>query len=110
MYFLNIRSCLTVAIAEEKTIEVEVVEIDGVAVIPRPMTAKRETRGKIDWSVWHSRTKRLDARWWPLWLIIGFIAIVVMVIVGISTAAIFVVWRILKTILLGLGRLLSPHR
>ncbi len=98
------------AIGEEKTIEAEVVEIDGIAVMPRPMGAKRETRGKIDWSVWHGRVKRLDARWWPLWLIIGFVVIAVMVIVGISTAVIFVVWRILKTILLGLGGLLSPHR
>jgi hypothetical protein len=95
----------------EETIEVEVVEIDGVAVEPRPV--RRETpdaRGGIDWSVWQGRVKRLDARWWPLWLVLGFIALVVVVAVGMCAAVVIVTWRIFKAILRGFGSLLSPQR
>lgn len=92
-------------------IEVEVVEIDGVAVEPRP--ALREAQGagaRIDWSVWQGRVKRLDARWWPLWFVLGFIALVVAVAVGMCFAVVFVTWRIFKAILEGFANLLSPQR
>lgn len=99
------------AAENEQTIEVEVVEIDGVAVEPRP--AREEARGagrRIDWSVWQGRVKQLDARWWPLWFILGFVALVVAVAVGLCVAVLFVSWIILKAILTGLANLLSPPR
>lgn len=95
----------------EETIEVEVVEIDGVAVEPRPVRGEKpDARGGIDWSVWQGRVRRLDARWWPLWLVLGFIALVVAVAVGMCVAVVFVTWRIFKALLTGLANLFNPPR
>lgn len=94
----------------EQTIEVEVVEIDGIAVEPRPMRGKPlDARRRIDWSVWLGRVKRLDARWWPLWLVLGFVVLVVAVVVGMCVAVIYVTWRIFRAILGGFVNLLSPQ-
>lgn len=95
----------------DQIIEAEVVEIDGVTVEPRPVRGEtRSEGGRIDWSVWQGRVKRLDARWWPLWLVLGFIVLVVAVVVGICVAAVFIAWRIFKAILNGIANLLSPPR
>ncbi len=96
----------------DQIIEAEVVEIDGVAVEPRTVRGETRSEGgrRIDWSVWQGRVKRLDARWWPLWLVLGFVTLVVAVVVGMCVAVVFVVWRILKAILNGFASLLSPQR
>ena len=95
----------------QETIEVEVVEIDGIAVEPRPVRSEApDARARIDWSAWQGRVKRLDARWWPLWLLLGFIALVVAVAVGMCVAVVFVTWRIFKAVLNGFADLISPQR
>lgn len=93
----------------EPTIEAEVVEIDGVAVEPRPV---REDKGRDwkGWSSWQGRVKRLDARWWPLWVILGFAALVVAVAVGMCAAVLFVAYRIFKGIFSGIAHLLFPSQ
>lgn len=99
------------AAGNEETIEVEVVEIDGVAVEPRPVRGEApDARGGIDWSVWQGRVKRLDSRWWPLWFVLGFVVLVVAVAVGLCVAVVFVAWRIFVAILRGFAGLLSPQR
>jgi hypothetical protein len=99
------------AAGNEQTIEVEVVEIDGVAVVPRPVKGETpNTRGRIDWTAWQGRVRRLDARWWPLWLVLGTIVLVLTVVVGLCFAVVFVAWRIFKAILNGLASFLSPQR
>jgi hypothetical protein len=99
------------AAGNEQTIEVEVVEIDGVAVVPRPVKGDApDMRGRIDWTAWQGRVRRLDARWWPLWLVLGTIFLVLAVVVGICCAVVFVAWRIFKAILNGLVGFLSPKR
>jgi hypothetical protein len=99
------------AAGNEQTIEVEVVEIDGIAVEPRPVREEaRHTGGRIDWSVWQGRVKRLDTRWWPLWLILGSLVLVVAVAVGMCLAVVFVTWRILKMFLAGFASLLGSSR
>ena len=95
----------------DQIIEAEVVEIDGVAVEPRP--ARREaprTRGRVDWTTWQGRVKRLDARWWPLWLVLGAIVLAIAVAVGMCFAVVFVAWRIFKGLLNGIASLFSPQR
>jgi len=95
----------------EPIIEAEVVEIDGIAVEPRPVRRETpDTRGRIDWSAWQGRVKRLDARWWPLWLVLGFIVLVVAVAVGMCVAVIYLAWRIFKSILQGFVSLLGLQR
>lgn len=99
------------AAVNEQTIEVEVVEIDGVAVEQRPAREETRHRGeRIEWSLWQGRAKRLDARWWPLWFVLGSVALVAAVAVGLCFAVLFVSWRILKSILHGLANLFSPTR
>jgi hypothetical protein len=88
---------------------IEVVEIDGVAVLPRPVRdEERETRSRIDWSMWQGRVKRRDARWWPWWLVLGIIVLMLAVTVGVCVAVVFVFWRILKGLLHGIADLFSP--
>jgi hypothetical protein len=79
----------------EPTLEAEVVEIDGVAVEPKPV---REESGKgapwARWGNWQGQVKRIDPRWWPLWVVLGFIALVLFVAVGMVAVVLFVSWRI----------------
>ena len=99
------------AAGNEQTIEVEVVEIDGIAVEPRPVRGETQNkRGRIDWTQWQGRVKRLDARWWPLWLALGFVVLVLAVAVGMCLAVVFVAWRIFKGLLNGIASLFRPQR
>jgi hypothetical protein len=54
--------------------------------------------------------KRLDARWWPLWLVLGAIVLAIAVAVGMCFAVVFVAWRIFKGLLNGIASLFSPQR
>jgi hypothetical protein len=54
--------------------------------------------------------RRLDARWWPLWLVLGTIVLVLAVVVGICCAVVFVAWQIFKGLLNGIASLFSPQR
>ena len=64
---------------EATEIEVEVLEIDGVtqpaketrAGMPNP----QPNGGWQDWRQWQGRVRRLDGRWWPLWVFLGIIAL-----------------------------------
>lgn len=81
-------------------IEVEVVEIDGVAptIHGAPPAPAAQS--------WQGRIRMLDARWWPLWVLLGAIAIALLLTVGLVIAVIFVIFRILNAI----GRALFPDR
>jgi hypothetical protein len=78
---------------DSKEIEVEVVEIDGVAPVvrrePEPVSGERRV-----WSHWQGRVRRLDSRWWPLWVILGIIAIALALTVGLVVGVIFVIVRL----------------
>ncbi len=74
-------------------IEVEVVEIDGVAPVV-PQERASEDAPRHDWRQWQGRVSRLDGRWWPLWVILGTIAVVLFLTFGLVIAAVYVVVRI----------------
>ena len=78
---------------DSKEIEVEVVEIDGVAPVvarePEPVSDERR-----DWRQWQGRVRQLDRRWWPLWGILGIIAFVLLITVGLVIGVIFVIARL----------------
>ena len=85
----------------EPTLEAEVVEIDGVAVDPKTMREKSAGRPKgpqrapwAQWGTWQGQMKRLDARWWPLWVVLGFIVLVLVVAVGMVALVCYVTWRV----------------
>ena len=94
----------------EQTIEAEVVEIDGVTVEPRP-TTKRTFGGEWrDRGRWQMRVKSLDPRWWPVWAVLGFIALVLIVSVGMCVAIIWIAYRIVMALALGFLSLFAPSR
>lgn len=90
---------------EPQSIEVEVVEIDG-AVPPVKVETREETPAGQPWQDWQGRVRSLDGRWWPLWVILGVIAIALLLTVGLVIGIIFVIFRILN----GIGRALFPDR
>lgn len=96
---------------EEPTIEAEVVSIDGIPVEPRPAKQGDPTRVRWnDWGRWQGSVKKLDARWLPLWLVLGFILLVLVVAIGMCVAVLAVTYWIFKSILVGIASLLMPSR
>ncbi len=95
----------------EQTIEAEVVEIDGIAVEPKPA---REESAKgapwAQWGNWQGQVKRLDMRWWPLWIVLGFIALVVIVAVGMVVAVLFIAFRIFAGVINRIARMFFPSQ
>lgn len=75
------------------TIEAEVLEIDG-----SPPPAGREPdppRPEDPWKAMRGKVLRLDRRWWPLWVLLGIVAVVLLLTVGLVAAVVLVVLRIL---------------
>ena len=93
----------------EQTIEAEVVEIDGIAVEPK--SVRKESAKGAPWAQWgnfQGRVKRLDARWMPLWIVLGFIALVAFVAIGMVAAVLFVTFRIVAGLVNGIANLIFP--
>ena len=75
-------------------IEAEVIEIDGVVPQPRG-PADAPPRGDWhDWRNWSGQVRRLDSRWWPLWLVLGIIALGLMLTVGMVLGVVVLVVRL----------------
>lgn len=83
-------------------IEVEVVEIDGVApTVPQAQAGGREQQQQGDWQdwrKWQGRVRKLDSRWWPLWVFLGIIAVALALTVGVVFGVIFLIFRILANL------------
>jgi hypothetical protein len=82
---------------EVTEIEVEVLEIDGIApVVAQERSAESpQQRGEWqDWRQWQGRVRRLDSRWWPLWLFLGIIAVGLALTVGLVIAVGLVILRV----------------
>lgn len=82
---------------EVTEIEVEVLEIDGIApVVAQERSAESpQPQGDWqDWRQWQGRVRRLDSRWWPLWLFLGIIAVGLALTVGLVIAVVFLILRV----------------
>jgi hypothetical protein len=87
---------------EATDIEVEVLEIDGVApTVPSvcPVANAPTPGDRHDWRQWHGRVGRLDSRWWPLWAVLGIIALSLLLTVGLVCGVLFLVVRMVLKIL-----------
>jgi hypothetical protein len=86
---------------EVTDIEVEVVEIDGIApAAPRERSGDPPRRGDWqDWRQWQGKVRRLDGRWWPLWVALGILALFLALTLGLVLGVIFLVFRILMSLL-----------
>lgn len=80
---------------EPQAIEVEVLEIDGAAP-PAKVETGGESQTRQPWDNWQGRVRQLDSRWWPLWVVLGTIALVLMLTVGVVLGAIFLIFRIIR--------------
>ncbi len=83
---------------EPQAIEVEVLEIDGAAP-PAKVETGGESRPRQPWENWQGRVRQLDARWWPLWVFLGIIAVALLLTVGVVLGVIFLIFRIIRGIL-----------
>ena len=82
---------------ETQAIEVEVVEVDGITQ-PARFEPTADAPQRQDWRQWQGRVRTFDSRWWPLWVLLGIIAVVLMLTVGVVVAVIFVIFRVLRGI------------
>ena len=81
---------------EPQAIEVEVIAIDGVAPLATTGSHEETPRRWQDWQNWHGRIRKLDNRWWPLWVFLGVIAVALLLTVGVFVAIVFVIFRVLS--------------
>lgn len=77
---------------ETTEIEVEVLEIDGVA----PMPPKEIPPPRDDWRQWGGRVRRFDSRWWPLWVVLGGIALFLALTLGLILGVLYAVFCIIR--------------
>lgn len=92
---------------ETETIEVEIVEIDGVAPVPPPGAGREEEpsrqQGWNEWRNWQGKVSQLDMRWWPLWVFLGVVLLFLIFTVGIALGLIYGIYRIIRGILSGIA-------
>lgn len=81
--------------AMPETIEAEVIEIDGVTP-PEGHQAEPEGPGPSGGRRMQIPVIRLDRRWWPLWLVLGILAVALMATVGVVVGAVYLVYRVVR--------------
>jgi hypothetical protein len=86
---------------ESQAIEVEVVEIDGI--IPAASSEFRADapprQPERDWTSWRGQVDKLDARWWPLWVLLGTVVALLLLVVGVFLGIFFFIYRIIRGML-----------
>ena len=86
---------------EQDAIEVEVVSIDGLAPVHpqhEEEPAEESRQSWQDWQNWQGRVRQLDMRWWPLWVFLGIIFLILLFTVGIVLGVLYLVWRVIRGI------------
>ena len=84
-----------------ETIEAEVIEIDGVEP---PKAEKSEKRTESPWSRagMQGRVLKLDRRWWPLWLLLGVVAVILAATVGVVLGICYTIFAVIRRVLRGI--------
>jgi hypothetical protein len=83
---------------QSQAIEVEVVEIDGAAPIQKfERHEQASSKQAQPWKNWQGRFfGKLDRRWWPLWIFLGVILLVLLLTVGVVLGVIVLIFKILR--------------
>ncbi len=84
---------------ESQAIEVEVVQIDGVAPPARAADAPERNARQQPRQNWQGRIRRFDGRWWPLWVVLAVVAVFLILTVGLVIGAIYLVLRIIGKVI-----------
>ena len=97
---------------EAVTVEVEVTEVDGVRVdagTASPETGSRTKPGSgpAAWAGWRGSVRSLDSRWWPLWVLLGIIVVVLALTVGLALAAVYLATRAVSGIIRWIAAILT---
>lgn len=79
---------------ESQAIEVEVVEIDGAPPAVRS-DPREEAPPNQPWQQWQGKIRQLDPRWWPLWVVLGTLAVLILLTFGVVIGVIFLVFKII---------------
>jgi hypothetical protein len=80
------------------TLEAEVLEIDG-SPAPPPSRQVPPQRAADAWSSMRGRVLRLDRRWWPLWVLLGIVALGLFAVVACFVAVFVVIAKVFGGIL-----------
>lgn len=94
---------------EVREIEVEIVGEDAEAPIVSRAEAEDGGGGRRDdewreWRHWQGRAKTLDLRWWPLWVVLGTIAVFLLLTLGLVIAVVYGVLKLVGRVLRMLAR------
>lgn len=84
---------------EVQAIEVEVLEIDGSEAPVKFPDREEVPPPPSSWRNWQGRVRRLDGRWWPLWVLLGAVALVLMLTLGLVIGVILVILKMLGRLL-----------
>jgi hypothetical protein len=76
------------------TIEAEVLEIDGSP--PPPPPEPEPSRRDDPWRAMRGRVLRLDRRWWPLWLVLGILAVGLLLTLGVVAAVVILIAKVIR--------------
>jgi hypothetical protein len=91
---------------EQDAIEVEVVTIDGIAPVHESSTRQEKPPQPggvpFDWQKWFNRIRKLDGRLWPLWVLLGAVALFLLLTVGAVAAVLFFIYLAIRNFLLGI--------
>lgn len=83
-----------------ETIEAEVLEIDGSPPpAPDPQQPRPGEGNGMPWDGLRGKVLTLDRRWWPLWGLLGIIALALVLTVGVVIAAVVIVAKMIGGIL-----------
>lgn len=86
-----------------ETIEAEVIEIDGR--VPPQVAARDETAGAGSSRFragMRGAVLNLDRRWWPLWVLLGVVAVVLAATVGVVLGACYLTLSLIRVFFRGL--------
>ena len=87
---------------EPQEIEVEVVDAGGPSILVRdePVSdvPERDPQGR-DWRRWQGRVRTLDSRWWPLWVLLGIIAVMLALTIGVVVGTLYLILRAIRAVI-----------
>jgi hypothetical protein len=88
---------------EAAVVDVEVIDVDdrppSLREVGRTNANPSRQAAPPPWSGWSGTIRRLDSRWWPLWVLLGVLALALLLTVGLVIGLILVVLRLTNRLL-----------
>lgn len=90
---------------KESILEAEVIEIDGIAARGEPEPVRSSSWRSA--AHWQGRIKTFDKRWWPLWIILGLLVLILAVSIGLCIFVLLAALKVMRVLLQGIASLFS---